>query len=90
MPTRGGRPAAAVREAPWKLIHHFEDDRYELFNLESDVSETNNLAQERPEILDRLREALRQWQNEVEALMPRPNPNWAPEPLSDGVDPAEV
>ncbi|MEM7364063.1 MAG: sulfatase [Pseudomonadota bacterium] len=87
---QGGRPAAAVRDGPWKLIHHFEDDRYELFDLENDVSETHNLAQTQPAVLDRLREALRQWQTEVEALMPRPNPNWQPDPLGEDVDPAEV
>jgi arylsulfatase A-like enzyme len=32
------------REGPWKLIHNYADSSYELYNLESDLSETHDLA----------------------------------------------
>lgn len=70
-----------MRDGQWKLIDHFEDDQYELFDLENHVSETRELAQAQPQVLDRLREALRQWLTEFDALMPRPNANWQPDPL---------
>lgn len=40
----GSKPASAVRRGDWKLIHHYEDNRYELFNLRSDPFENRNLA----------------------------------------------
>ena len=33
---------------------------------------------------------LTSWRREIEALMPKPNPNCQPSPLESGVDPAEV
>ena len=47
-PNLDGTPAAAVRDGQWKLIHHFEDDQYELFGLENHVSGTHELAQAQP------------------------------------------
>ena len=54
-----GTPAAAVRNGQWKLIHHFKDDRYELFDLKNHVSAIRELALAQPQVLERLREALR-------------------------------
>ena len=87
---QGGRPAAAVRRGDWKLIQHFEDDRLELFNLREDESETTNQALAQPQLLDEMHALLVAWQREVEALIPKPNPNYQPSALESGVDPAEV
>ena len=37
-------PGSALRDGDWKLIHYYEDDRTELYNLRSDPSESNDLA----------------------------------------------
>ena len=37
-------PGSAVRKGDWKLIHYYEEDREELFNLRDDPGETKNLA----------------------------------------------
>ena len=79
-----------MRDGQWKLIHHFEDDQYELFDLENHVSGTHELAQAQPQVLNRLREALSQWLTEFDALMPRPNANWQPDPLGKDIDSTEV
>jgi arylsulfatase A-like enzyme len=64
-------PAGAVRAGGWKLIEFFEDDRVELYNLETDLGERNNLAESEPETHDRLHAMFRQCRRAVEAPMPR-------------------
>jgi arylsulfatase A-like enzyme len=50
----------AVREGPWKLIHHVQRNVWELYHLEADPGERDNLVDERSEIAARLRETLQQ------------------------------
>lgn len=70
---QGGGPGAAVRDGPWKLVHWFEDDRFELFNLEEDVGETQNLANREKHHFQRLKESLQDWQASINASMPTAN-----------------
>lgn len=65
-------PAGAIREGPWKLIEWFEDGRVELYDLERDPGQTLNIAAERPELAQRLRERLIAWRREIRAPMPTP------------------
>ena len=71
---QGGSPGSAVRAGPWKLIHFFEDERAELYNLNDDVGETNDLAETEPEKVRQLHALLRTWHQEVDARFPSPNP----------------
>jgi len=75
---QGSAPAAAVREGPWKLIEWLEDGRTELYQLERDPSETHDMATTEPEIAERLRTQLGEWQKEVGAASPTPNPHYDP------------
>ena len=68
-------PASAVREGDWKLIHYYEDDRAELFNLADDVSEKRDLAGENPGKANELREKLDAWREATGANSPTKNPN---------------
>ncbi len=52
------RASEAVRVGDWKLIVH-GDDRHELFNLKEDIGEQNNLANQRPEVVARLKPYLK-------------------------------
>ncbi|MCG8526504.1 MAG: sulfatase [Opitutales bacterium] len=56
-------PGSAIREGKWKLVEFYEDSRVELYNLEIDLSERNNLAEIEHEkarqLRDRLHELLR-------------------------------
>jgi arylsulfatase A-like enzyme len=73
---QGGAPAAAIRLGNWKLIEWFEHDRVELFNLATDLSEKNNLASNEPMLVEKLQHQLHQWQQEVTAKFPEPNPKY--------------
>ena len=70
-------PCAAVRDGDWKLIHYFEDDHFELYNLAEDPSETTNLAGKHTDKRDALLAALKAWQKETNAPIPtEQNPAW--------------
>jgi arylsulfatase A-like enzyme len=75
---QGGAPAAAIRKGNHKLIHWFEDDRVELFDLSADLPEKNDLALARPDLVDALGMELKAWQEDVGAKFPTPNPNYDP------------
>lgn len=73
---QGGTPGCSVRDGDYKLIQFFEDDHVELYNLRDDIGEENNLAESLPEVTNRLKAQLDEWKLEVEALIPKPNPNY--------------
>jgi arylsulfatase A-like enzyme len=75
---QGDTPGSAVVDGDWKLIEYFEDERLELYNLADDVSETHDKSGIEPAIRDRLHGQLKEWRDSVEALIPKPNPNWKP------------
>ncbi len=57
-------PNKALREGKWKLIK--SGDHVWLFDLNSDIGETSNLAKSRPETVQRLENTLNQWLGEME------------------------
>ncbi len=73
---QGGTPAAAVRMGNWKLIHWFEDDTFELYDLSNDSGETNNLAAREPARVKAMNAQIESWQKQVGAKNPTPNPNY--------------
>jgi len=58
------------------LILWFEDDSVELYNLNNDLGEQNNLVKTHPEIATALMAELKAWLEDVDANMPKPNPDW--------------
>ncbi len=75
-------PNKAVRSRNWKLIiaggHRF------LFNLDNDIGETKNLAEQEPEVVKGLEQALGKWQRQMKP------PAWPSKPnrrkvIIDGV-----
>jgi arylsulfatase A-like enzyme len=66
-------PAGAVRAGDWKLIEFYEDGRRELYNLRDDLGETRNLANEAPDIANRLQGVLGVWRRSIGAKMPTHN-----------------
>ncbi|MHC4557114.1 MAG: sulfatase [Planctomycetota bacterium] len=72
------RPAGAVRKGHWKLIEFYEDGRLELYNLQRDIGEKNNLEMKMPQKAAELQRELSEWRKSVDAKMPIPNPNYDP------------
>ncbi len=67
---QGGYPAGAVRNGKWKLVENYENGKTELFNLEEDISESNDLKLKQPGKAKELYDLFQQWQTEVGAKMP--------------------
>jgi uncharacterized sulfatase len=73
-------PAGAIRSDNWKLIEWYEksltgkeDSAYELYDLETDIGETKNLADSLKTKTRELANELKKWRDEVQAQMPVPN-----------------
>jgi arylsulfatase A len=81
-------PYSAVREGDWKLIHFFEDNHVELYNLKDDISEKTDLAKANPAKVAALRKKLDVWRTNVGAQLPVPNPAYDPAKAWDNDRPA--
>ena len=84
---QGGTPSAAVRHGPWKLLRFFEDDRFELYHLGDDVSESRDVSADHPERVEELAAELEAWQRRMGARFPEPNPDYV-HPTHPAADPA--
>jgi arylsulfatase A-like enzyme/lysophospholipase L1-like esterase len=72
---QGGAPGAAVRMGKWKLIEWYENNTVELFDLEKDMAEQNNVADRNADIKNKMLGMLHDWQKKENAVMPTVNPN---------------
>jgi arylsulfatase A-like enzyme len=59
-----------VRSGNYKLIHFYDDDSIELYDVVADQGETKNLAGSKPELAAELKAGLAQWLKESGAKMP--------------------
>ncbi|MBN2308550.1 MAG: sulfatase [Candidatus Hydrogenedentes bacterium] len=71
-------PGAAVRAGDWKLIEFYDLEKVEVYNLREDVAEQHDLAKAMPEKTRQLLDMLHRWQRDIGALLPQPNPDYAP------------
>jgi len=67
---QGGEPGSAIRMGKYKLIEFFDDGNQELYDLEADISENNNLADKLPAKRKELSDQLHKWQVSVNAIFP--------------------
>jgi arylsulfatase A-like enzyme len=73
---QGGEPSSIVRDGDWKLIHYWEDNRNELYNLAEDISEQHDLASREAARTAKLWTELQAWLKEIGAKIPQPNPGY--------------
>ena len=69
-------PSGVIRAGDWKLIENFETGRLSLYNLASDVAESNDLWTEEREKAAELHAKLTTWRERVGADPMRPNPEY--------------
>ena len=74
-------PYSVIIEKDWKLIKFYNDASvgFQLFDMESDPYELNNLAEELPDKANELHKKMTSWQKDARAKMPRLNPKYNPE-----------
>ncbi|MDR1958224.1 MAG: sulfatase [Planctomycetaceae bacterium] len=85
--TAGGDNNAGsfVRQGDWKLLRFYSKnddltDKYELYNLKDDISESHDLAAEHPDKVVSLKKLLNTFLEETDAVLPEPNPNYRSNP----------
>jgi len=83
---QGATPAGAVRSGGWKLVEYFETGHVELYDLATDISEDRDRSGDHPETAKHLHTRLREWRDEVGAVLPEPNPEYEPWPDRAGPD----
>jgi arylsulfatase A-like enzyme len=54
----------AVRRNSWKLVHN-EEGKIMLFNLDDDIGEKNNLVKEKPDLVEQLAAAYKEWEKDI-------------------------
>ena len=64
------RLGGAIRKGDHKLIHFYDDDSVELYDVVADPGEKNNLAQSKENLAREMREELGRWLKESGAKMP--------------------
>ncbi len=64
------RPGTAMRYGKWKLHEYFEDGALELYDLDADLGETNNLADVLPEETAELHLRMIDWRTRTNAPVP--------------------
>ncbi len=74
---QGGKPSAAIREGNFKLLYFYEDERIELYNLENDIAEQNNLANTNTKVAQELKQKLTNWLKKNAQDNFKQNPNYS-------------
>jgi arylsulfatase A-like enzyme len=74
-------PSVSVHRGDWKLIRIFhggdkDSHRYLLYDLRADISETNNLADAKPELVRELDSLIEDFLHHTNAVRPIPNPDF--------------
>jgi len=78
---QGGYPGGTVHEGNYKLIHWYESDSLELYDVVNDPGETINIADQNIELVDKLYKDLQQWKQSINAHEVEPNPEYQEEEL---------
>lgn len=63
-------PFSAIRSGKYKLIYFYEDNHIELYDLEKDIGEKNNLVKVLPSKAKKLQDSLSVWLKNNKALFP--------------------
>jgi arylsulfatase A-like enzyme len=67
---QGGDPSSIIRKGKWKLIHYYEENNNELYDLEKDPFEQINVAADFSKITQELHTELTTWLTSVDAKYP--------------------
>ena len=71
-----GGPQSAIISGSLKLLKYYEDGRVALYDLSEDLGEKKNLSKDKPELAALLEDKLDAYLRDVQAHMPKPNPDY--------------
>ena len=58
----------AIRKGDWKAVRYGAASEIELYNLQADIKETENVANDHPDIIDEMKDLLKASRTEIEAF----------------------
>ena len=58
-------PILAMRDGPYKLLMNADRSRVELYDITNDRREQHNIADDKPQVVERMSERLLAWQEEL-------------------------
>ena len=71
-------PGGGIRYQNYKLLEYFENNTVQLFDLNKDIGELNDISKQQPEKVKELLGMLHQWRKNVGAQMMPSNPDYKP------------
>jgi len=75
---QGDAPHSAIFLGDLKLLHFYENNHDELFDISQDIGERSDLAKQRPADTKKLRDRLEKYLASVDAQLPTSNPDYDP------------
>ncbi len=81
-----GKEKKAIRTKKYKLIYHIETEDIELYDLQKDFGETENIAKAHPKIVKSLKDRLLRWMERVKPVTNRENLNQNDSQLKELLD----
>lgn len=73
---QGGEPSSMIRKGEWKLIHYYEDGRNELYNLQADPGEQQDISARYPNQVKNLWKELQAYLTQTGARYPMSDPEY--------------
>jgi hypothetical protein len=75
---QGSCPSGAMREGRWMLVEYYENDKRELYDLATDLSEKQDVSSRHPDQVEKMHSALDAWRGDLQVQHNRPNPDFDP------------
>ncbi|WP_066219690.1 sulfatase [Formosa haliotis] len=73
---QGGEPVSVIRQDSWKLIYYWEDNHAELYNLDADLGETQDLASKYSKRANDMQTELLDWLHKMNTQYAVEDPDW--------------
>lgn len=75
---KGSQPATTIMEGSYKLIRFYEDNSFYLFDLNKDLSESVNIADKHPALVQKMKEDMESYLTGINAVLPTVNKAYDP------------
>tara|TARA_R110000868_G_scaffold1647_4_gene13298 strand:+ start:26055 stop:27692 length:1638 start_codon:yes stop_codon:yes gene_type:complete len=73
---QGGEPVSIMRKGNWKIIYYWEDGHAELYDLDSDLGETNDLFGEKEAMALEMKKEMMAWLESMEIQYAEVDSTW--------------